>query len=102
VTGANNHIWEREHRHPTSGQLRAMGYRRRDAETKLEQHQQEARLRAGDNTRNRSTKAAPGLVLLCDSPDDLAGDKPVDSRQVRCPDDPSTHEALGPIGGQER
>ncbi|MDQ0000662.1 MULTISPECIES: hypothetical protein [Pseudarthrobacter] len=46
-TGVNDHAWEREHRHPTRGQLRAIGYRRRDAETKLEQHQLEARQRAG-------------------------------------------------------
>lgn len=44
-TGVNDHAWEREHRHPTADQLRAIGYRRRDAETKLEQHQQEARQR---------------------------------------------------------
>lgn len=42
-TGVNDHAWEREHRHPTAAQARAMGYRRRDAEAKLEQHQQEAR-----------------------------------------------------------
>lgn len=47
VAGGSNHVWEREHRHPTSSQLRAMGSRRRDAEMKLERHQQEARLRAG-------------------------------------------------------
>ena len=42
-TGVNDHAWEREHRHPTAAQARAIGYRRRDAEAKLEQHQQEAR-----------------------------------------------------------
>lgn len=46
-TGVNDHAWEREPRHPTRGQLRAIGYRRRDAELKLEQHQLEARQRAG-------------------------------------------------------
>jgi len=46
-TGVNDHAWEREHRHPTTGQLRAIGYRRRDAEAKLEQHLQEARQKAG-------------------------------------------------------
>jgi hypothetical protein len=46
VTGVNDHAWEREHRHPTAIQARAMGYRRRDAEAKLEQHQQEARHKA--------------------------------------------------------
>lgn len=44
-TGVNDHAWEREHRHPTPDQLRAIGSRRRDAETKLDQHQEEARLR---------------------------------------------------------
>lgn len=42
-TGVNDHVWEREHRHPTADQAKAIGYRRRDAEAKLEQHQQEAR-----------------------------------------------------------
>ena len=42
-TGVNDHAWEREHRHPTPEQARAIGYRRRDAEAKLEQHQHEAR-----------------------------------------------------------
>jgi hypothetical protein len=46
-TGVNDHAWEREHRHPTTGQSRAIGYRRRDAEAKLEQHQQEAHKKAG-------------------------------------------------------
>ncbi len=44
-TGVNDHAWEREHRHPTPDQLRAIGSRRRDAETKLDHHQEEARLR---------------------------------------------------------
>jgi hypothetical protein len=44
-TGVNDHAWEREHRAPTTGQLRAIGYRRRDAEAKLEQHLREARHR---------------------------------------------------------
>jgi hypothetical protein len=44
-TGANDHAWEREHRHPTPDQLRAIGYRRRAAEAKLDHHQEEARLR---------------------------------------------------------
>lgn len=44
-TGVNDHTWEREHRHPTPDQLRAMGSRRRDAEAKLDLHQEEARLR---------------------------------------------------------
>jgi hypothetical protein len=39
----NVHAWEREHRHPTAEQAKAIGYRRREAEAKLEQHQQEAR-----------------------------------------------------------
>ncbi|MFD0046747.1 hypothetical protein ACFVGV_16310 [Pseudarthrobacter scleromae] len=46
-TGVNDHAWEREHRHPTPEQARSIGYRRRDAEAKLEQHQQEAREKAG-------------------------------------------------------
>ncbi|MEA3549156.1 MULTISPECIES: hypothetical protein [Micrococcaceae] len=45
-TGVNDHAWEREHRHPTPEQARSIGYRRRDAEAKLEQHQQEAREKA--------------------------------------------------------
>lgn len=44
-TGVNDHAWEREHRHPTPDQLRAIGSRRRDAEAKLDHHQEEARLR---------------------------------------------------------
>ncbi|SKC10037.1 hypothetical protein SAMN05660473_04161 [Arthrobacter sp. 49Tsu3.1M3] len=51
-TGVNDHAWEREHRHPTKGQLRAIGARRRDAETKLEQHQNQARQKAGKNRAN--------------------------------------------------
>jgi hypothetical protein len=43
VTGANHHVGEREHRHPTAEQARSIGYRRRDAEAKLEQHLREAR-----------------------------------------------------------
>ncbi|WP_458779381.1 hypothetical protein [Arthrobacter sp. D3-16] len=43
VTGVNDHAWEREHRHPTAEQARSIGYRRRDAEAKLEQHLREAR-----------------------------------------------------------
>lgn len=42
-TGVNDHVWEREHRHPTAAQARAIGYRPRDAEINLEQHQQLAR-----------------------------------------------------------
>lgn len=45
-TGANDHSWEREHRHPTAIQARAMGQRRREAEAKLEQHLHEARHRS--------------------------------------------------------
>jgi hypothetical protein len=45
-TGVNDHSWEREHRHPTAAQARAIGDRRRVAEAKLDQHQQEARRRA--------------------------------------------------------
>lgn len=45
-TGVNDHAWEREHRHPTPEQARSIGYRRRDAEAKLEQHQIEAREKA--------------------------------------------------------
>jgi len=45
-TGVNDHTWEREHRHPTPEQARSIGYRRRDAEAKLEQHQQEAKEKA--------------------------------------------------------
>ncbi len=47
-TGANDHSWEREHRHPTPAQARGILQRRRDAEAKLEQHQQEARRRAAE------------------------------------------------------
>jgi hypothetical protein len=43
ATGVNDHAWEREHRHPTAEQARSIGYRRRDAEAKLEQHLREAR-----------------------------------------------------------
>jgi hypothetical protein len=43
-TGVNDHVWERDHRHPTPEQLRAIGSRRRDSEAKLDHHQQEARL----------------------------------------------------------
>lgn len=46
-TGVNDHVWEREHRHPTSGQLSAIGFRRRDAETKLQRHLVEAQHRSG-------------------------------------------------------
>jgi hypothetical protein len=45
-TGANDHSWEREHRHPTLTQAHGILQRRRDAEAKLEQHQREARRRA--------------------------------------------------------
>ena len=64
-TGVNDHAWEREHRHPTPEQARSIGYRRRDAEAKLEQHQQEAREKAeqadeqdapdGDDTQDQDT-----------------------------------------------
>jgi hypothetical protein len=47
-TGANDHSWEREHRHPTPAEARAIGQRRRDAEAKLEQRQQEARHKAAE------------------------------------------------------
>lgn len=47
-TGVNDHAWERDHKHPTAEQLKARGYRRRDAEAKLEQHLEEARQKAGD------------------------------------------------------
>jgi hypothetical protein len=47
-TGVNDHAWEREHRHPTPTQARGILQRRRDAEAKLEQHQQEARRRAAE------------------------------------------------------
>jgi hypothetical protein len=47
-TGVNDHSWEREH--PTPTQARGMLQRRRDAEAKLEQHQQEARRRADGTT----------------------------------------------------
>lgn len=49
-TGVNNHAWEREHRHPTADQARALGYRRRDAEAKLEQHQQAARHKTAEES----------------------------------------------------
>ena len=45
-TGVNDHAWEREHRHPTAEQARSIGYRRRDAEAKLEQRLREARDKA--------------------------------------------------------
>jgi hypothetical protein len=44
-TGVNDHSWEREHRHPTALQSRAIGNRRRDAEAKLAQQQEQARKR---------------------------------------------------------
>lgn len=47
-TGVNDHAWEREHKHPTAAQLRAMGYRRRDAEVKLQQRLADARHKAED------------------------------------------------------
>lgn len=47
-TGVNGHAWEREHRHPTAALARGILQRRRDAEAKLEQHQQEARRRSLD------------------------------------------------------
>jgi hypothetical protein len=51
TTGVNDHAWEREHRHPTAAQARSLGYRRRDAEAKLEQHLREARDKsAGENS----------------------------------------------------
>ncbi|WP_258805170.1 hypothetical protein [Pseudarthrobacter sp. NS4] len=50
TTGVNDHAWEREHRHPTPEQARAIGYRRRDAEAKLEQHQQEAKEKAEEQS----------------------------------------------------
>lgn len=46
--GANDHAWESEHRHPTALQSQAIGKRRRDAEAKLAQHQEQARQRAGE------------------------------------------------------
>lgn len=45
-TGVNDHAWEREHRHPTAAQASAIGNRRREAEAKLSQHQQQAKNRA--------------------------------------------------------
>ncbi|WP_461189307.1 hypothetical protein [Arthrobacter sp. Z4-13] len=48
ATGVNDHAWEREHRHPTAEQARSIGYRRRDAEAKLEQHLREARDKSGE------------------------------------------------------
>lgn len=47
-TGVNDHAWEREHRNPTAALARGILQRRRDAEAKLEQHQQEARRRAAE------------------------------------------------------
>lgn len=41
-TGGNDHVWECEHRHPTATQVRAMGSRRADAESKLAQHLKES------------------------------------------------------------
>jgi hypothetical protein len=41
-TGVNDHSWEREHRHPTAAQARAIGERRREAEAKLARHQEQA------------------------------------------------------------
>jgi hypothetical protein len=49
-TGVNDHAWEREHRHPTAEQAKAIVYRRRDAEAKLRQHQQEARHKADEES----------------------------------------------------
>lgn len=46
ATGVNDHAWEREHRHPTAEQARAIGFRRREAEAKLEQHLREARIKS--------------------------------------------------------
>jgi hypothetical protein len=43
-TGVNDHAGERDHRHPTPDQWRAIGSRRRDAEAKLDHHQEEARI----------------------------------------------------------
>ncbi|WP_159803269.1 hypothetical protein [Arthrobacter zhaoguopingii] len=48
--GVNDHAWEREHRHPTAEQAKAIVYRRRDAEAKLRQHQQEARQKADEES----------------------------------------------------
>ena len=47
-TGVNDHAWEPEHRHPTALQSQAIGNRRRDAEAKLAQHQEQARKRTTD------------------------------------------------------
>jgi hypothetical protein len=58
-TGVNDHAWEREHRVPTAEQLRAIGYRRRDAEAKLERHLQQARHKDEDAT-GRSATADDG------------------------------------------
>lgn len=46
ATGVNDHAWEPEHRHPNALQTRAIGNRRRDAEAKLTQHQEQARQQA--------------------------------------------------------
>jgi len=54
-TGVNDHAWERDHKRPTAAQLRAMGKRRRDAEAKLGQHLEEARVRAEENHDRPST-----------------------------------------------
>lgn len=44
----------------------------------------------------------PGGGLLCDPAHDLAGHQPVDYRQMGCPYDPPTQEALSPVCGEER
>lgn len=49
-TGVNDHAWEREHSHPAAGQAKAIGYRRRDAEMKLEQHLRNARQSADEES----------------------------------------------------
>ena len=64
-TGVNDHAWEREHRHPTPEQARSIGYRRRDAEAKLEQHQQEAREKAEQDAPNED---APDQDTQKDTP----------------------------------
>lgn len=56
-TGVNDHAWEREHRHPTPEQARSIGYRRRDAEAKLEQHQHEAREKAAHAQEHRTEES---------------------------------------------
>jgi hypothetical protein len=53
ATGVNDHACEREHRHPTAAQARAIGYRRRDAEAKLEQHLQDARHKTEEETQGQ-------------------------------------------------